>query len=108
MTRVITKRIKMNLYIRKLDNYNFTLAEKLDEPRVVKIKDKEIVYNYKNLPCYYGSMYGAIIGLAKHTKTKIDRDKLEDELHNIYPASGENLYMPFLEVRDDLVLANYK
>lgn len=35
--------------IRRLDNYNFTLATELDEPKVVKIKDTEIVYNYKNL-----------------------------------------------------------
>ena len=87
--------------IRLKDKYNFCLAEKLDEPRVVKIKDREIVYKYKNLEQYYGNLYGAIRGFIIHNKLDASIFPVE-EFRSIKPNSDSELYMPFLEVRDVL------
>lgn len=84
------------LVIRKLDNHNFTLATKLKEPKVVKIKDKEVIYHYKNENLYYGNLFGAITGFCKHNN--IEAFKIPDELKKIKPYSDEVLYMPFCDV----------
>ena len=56
------------IVIRKLDNYNFVLSEKLNEPVVKLIAGKEITYNYKNIDKFYGRLHDAILGLCRHLK----------------------------------------
>ena len=87
--------------IRRLDNYNFTLATKLSEPKIVKIKDKEIVYTYKNEDKFFGNLYGAIRGFIIYNG--LDKDiKVPESYKKIKPTSDEELYSMFLESRDAL------
>ena len=88
--------------IRRLDNYNFILATELEEPKVVKIKDKEIIYRYKNMERYYGNMYYAIRGLCR--LENVECPNLPSELKNIKPSSDPSTYVPFVEVRVDQII----
>lgn len=84
------------LVIRKLDNHNFTLSQKLDEPQVVNIAGKDVVYEYKNKIAYYGNLHGAISGLLRHTNH--NKVTVPDELKTIKPYSDESKYVAFTNV----------
>lgn len=88
------------IHIRRLDNYNFILASKLQEPKTVNIAGNEVVYSYKNIDKYYGNINGAINGLFRH----LNINKKIEEYKNIKPTSDNELYMPFLEVGVDEIL----
>lgn len=93
------------LLIRRLDNYNFTLGRELDEPKVVTIKNKEIVYKYKNENKYYGNLHGAIRGYIIHNN--LDKNiKVPEIFKTIKPTSDSIKYSAFLESRDVLKQAN--
>ena len=53
----------MKLVIRKKDNYNFILADKLDEPKIYTIAGKDIISNYDNQDYFYGRLGSALRGL---------------------------------------------
>lgn len=90
------------MYIRKIDNNNFCLAKKLDKPKTVTFKNKKVVYEHKNLECYFGSLYGAITHLFKKSNININ---VSDKYKQIKPYSDEHTYMPFLEVGVDVIIA---
>lgn len=92
------------MVIRKLDKYNFILAEELEEPMMRTIGDKEIVYNYKNLPLHSNDIYYAIRALVRHSKCKIKLEDIPKSLLDIKPDDEQDRFMPFLEVTDDQIL----
>ena len=82
--------------IRKLDNNNFILAEKLSEPMVRIIAGNEVTYEYKNIDKYYGKLGDAIDGLCRHLgKEKINVPNL---LYLIRAEDITQKNMVFLEV----------
>ena len=90
------------MFIRKMDNNNFVLAKKLDKPREVTFKGNKVIYEYKNLECYFGSLYGALTHLFKKENVYY---QVPDRFKQIKPNSSEELYMPFLEVGVDEIIA---
>lgn len=93
------------VYIRKLDNYNFVLATKLKEPKVSAIQGRKITSNYSNMKYYYGTMYEAVKGLSKVTSKPIN---LDESLKLIKPKCNSDLYEPFIEKTLDVLIANMK
>lgn len=88
-----------NLVIRKLDNYNFVLAEKLDEPNVRIINGNKVVYYFKNLDKFYGTLHYAVRGYFNHINMPIPA--LGDDLKTIKPTSDLSKYEKLFE--SDLV-----
>lgn len=82
--------------LRRLDQYNFTISTELDEPKVISIKGKEVVYKYKNQEKYYGTLYEAIRGLCRFNK--VNYFDIPIDLKKIRPRDNEEVYVSFLEV----------
>lgn len=82
------------VYIRKLDQYNFVLATKLKEPKIGNCKGVKLVQVYTNMKYYYGTMYEAVKGLSKVTGKPI---KLDNSLKLIKPKHDSDSYEPFIE-----------
>ena len=91
------------LLIRKLDNYNFTLAKKKKEPRIVSFNGRDIVYEWDNSPLYYGTILEAIVGYIKHNKIDgYTRENIPIQLGKIKPSSPLLMMERYLEVKLDL------
>lgn len=82
--------------IRKLDKYNFILAEKLSEPIVRNIAGNEVTYEYKNLDKYYGRLGDSIDGLCRY----LDKEPINipNRLYSIRAEDITESNMVFLEV----------
>lgn len=85
-----------NLVIRKLDNNNFVLAEKLNEPQTRMINGIEVIYTFKNLDRYYGNLYEAIKGYFRYLNMPIPI--IDKELKTIKPYQDLSNYEKLLEV----------
>lgn len=87
-------------HLRKLDKYNFILAEQLNEPKTVTIAGKEVTYLYKNLGLHYNDIYWGIRGFIRHNKLNIDKDTVPLKYKGIKPTSDD--IDQYLET-DDLI-----
>ena len=83
------------LEIKRLDNYNFILAERLDEPTTRSIAGNEIVYTHKNLSKFYGSLYYALRGYFSHLGVNVPL--IDESLKSVRPTSEKSLYQDYLE-----------
>jgi hypothetical protein len=97
----------MKLVIRKKDNYNFILADKLDKPKIYTMAGKDIISNYDNQDYFYGTIHGAIYGLLKHSKKNkgISLEDIPNELAKIKPNSEDINYNQYLDIDADSMLA---
>ena len=86
----------MKLVIRKKDNYNFILADKLDEPKIYTMAGKDIISNYENKDLFYGRLGSALRGLFKHSKVKIPF--IPEELDLVKPSGQESLYDDWIDL----------
>ena len=93
-----------NKVIRKKDKYNFCISEVLDEPKIVKLGNKEVVYKYKDCDIYIGDMYYAIRALIRHDNLDLKLNEVPESLKDIKVSGNEDLYMPFLEVGHNEIL----
>lgn len=92
----------MRVVIRKLDNNNFILAEKFEEPVISVIAGKEIERNYKNIDKFYGTLYYALRGLFRHREANIPL--FDKKLELVKPSSKEELYKDWLDKDTDEII----
>ena len=95
------------------DKYNFIIAERLKDEVISFVKypgvpePVRMVQTHKKFDKFYGKLGDAIIGLAKHDKTKIDNSKIADILFTVTPEMELGDYSEFFDVESDQILKNY-
>ena len=80
-----------DIVIRKFDNNNFCLAERLAEPKLVVIGGVEVEIRYDNIHKFYGRLHDAICGLYRHSNKQVPGN-IPEEFKEIKPNTVEKLY----------------
>lgn len=83
------------LEIKRLNQFNFILAERLEVPVEREIAGNKVVYNHKNLEKYYGTLKGAIEGYFRHLNRNVPI--IDKSLDLVKPYSKESLFIDYLE-----------
>tara|TARA_R110000796_G_scaffold227286_1_gene344005 strand:- start:853 stop:1140 length:288 start_codon:yes stop_codon:yes gene_type:complete len=86
----------VTLEIKRLNQFNFILAERLDAPIEREIAGNKVIYNHKNLEKFYGTLKGAIQGYFRHLN--INTPIIDKNLDLIKPNSKESLYLEYMEI----------
>lgn len=81
--------------IRRLNQFNFILAERLEVPVKREIAGSEVVYTHKNIDKFYGTLYAAIRGYFKHLG--INTPTISKSLELVKPSSPESLFIEYME-----------
>lgn len=86
---------KINLEIKRLNQFNFILAERLDSPIEREIAGSKVVYSHKNIDKFYGTLKSAIEGYFRHLN--INTPIIDKSLDLVKPSSKESIYIDYIE-----------